>query len=219
MMRDMKKLLVLQSNYHCKHGHDGLSHPQCWEDYVAGTSNEFVIGYFDIEATNLKADFGVMISYAFKEKGKDKIYSNVLEQSDINSLRLDKPLVGQLLEDLKHFGMVVTYYGTKYDIPFTRTRALKWGLHFPDYGEIIHHDLYYTVKSKLCLSRNRLENVGNLFGLEGLKTHLDPDIWTQALLSAKARSYILDHNRRDVILLEKCHDRMTRFVKGIRRSV
>jgi uncharacterized protein YprB with RNaseH-like and TPR domain len=218
-MKDPKKLLIVQEHWHCKHGHRGNEHPECWTEFVENTENEFRVGYLDIEATNLDADFGIMLSYAIKVRGKETIYSNIIQQKDIDALRLDKPLTQQLLDDLKKFDMVVTYYGTGYDIPFIRTRALKWGLSFPEYGAIIHHDLYYVAKSKLKLSRNRLENVGNLLGLQGLKTHLDPDIWTQALLSSKARAYIQDHNKRDVILLEKAHNRLMPYTKGLRRSI
>jgi uncharacterized protein YprB with RNaseH-like and TPR domain len=186
---------------------------------VENTENDFRIGYFDIEATNLKADFGVMLSYALKKRGEDEIFSNVIQQEDIDSLKLDAPLVEQCLEDLKKFDMIVTYYGTGYDIPFVRTRALKWNIPFPEYGALIHHDLYYVAKSKLKLSRSSLENVGKLIGVGDLKNHLEPDIWTQALISEKARDYILDHNERDVILLEKAHDKLLPYIKGIRRSI
>jgi uncharacterized protein YprB with RNaseH-like and TPR domain len=218
-MKDPKKLLIVAEHWHCVHGHRGTEHPECWTKFVENTENDFRVGYFDIEATNLDADFGVLLSYAFKVRGKDIIYSNVIEQKDIDALRLDKPLMEKLLVDLLKFDMVVTYYGTGYDIPFIRTRALKWGLAFPEYGSVIHHDLYYVAKSKLKLSRNRLENVGNLLGLQGLKTHLDPDIWTQALLSPKARDYIQEHNKRDVILLEKAHEKLLPYIKGLRRSI
>lgn len=218
-MKDTKKLLLEAGHWRCSHGHNGLVHPACWERFVESTADEFRVGYFDIEATNLKADFGIMLSYAFKVRGKDKIYSNVIQQKDINSLKLDKPLVKQCLEDMRRFDMIVTYYGTGYDLPFTRTRAMKWGLDFPEYGALIHHDLYYVARAKLSLSRKSLENVGKLIGVGELKNHLDPDIWTQALLNPKARAYILDHNERDVILLEKAHDRLMPYVKGIRRSV
>jgi uncharacterized protein YprB with RNaseH-like and TPR domain len=217
--KNPNKPLLSAEHYHCKHGHNGLSHPQCWEDFVSTTATDLRVGYLDIEATNLDADFGIMLSYSIKVQNEDKIYSNVIQQKDINALRLDKPLVAQLLKDMENFDMLVTYYGTGYDIPFIRTRALKWNLPFPEYGAIIHHDLYYVAKSKLKLSRNRLENVGRLLGYGDLKTHLDPDIWTQALLSPKARNYILDHNQRDVILLEKAHKRLIPYTKGLRRSI
>lgn len=218
-MKDTKKLLITAGHWHCPHGHNGLVHPACWERFVASTDDEFRVGYFDIEATNLKADFGVMLSYAFKVRGKNEILSNVIQQEDINAFRLDKPLVRQCLEDMTKFDMIVTYYGTGYDIPFVRTRALKWRLNFPEYGALIHHDLYYVARSKLKLSRTSLENVGKLIGVGELKNHLEPDIWTQALINEKAREYILDHNKRDVILLEKAHDRLLPYIKGIRRSV
>ena len=75
------------------------------------------------------------------------------------------------------------------------------------------------VKSKLCLHRSRLETACNLMGFN-TKTHLDGKSWTMALTGNKqALDYILDHNEKDVIMLEKLYNVMKSYVRDGNRSI
>jgi uncharacterized protein YprB with RNaseH-like and TPR domain len=175
--------------------------------------------YLDIETTNLRADFAYMISYALKVKGKDEVLSGVITKEEIFSEEFDKRLVEQCLTDLRKFKRIYTYYGTKFDIPFLRSRSLKWKLNFPVYGVVQHQDIYYMVKSKLCLSRNRLEAVCEFLGIEG-KTKLSGDIWVRAAVgNAECLKYIYTHNVADVAILEQAHERIKQFADVNKRSI
>jgi len=200
----------------CKHGHLYVEHPSC---YIKEKNRETRIGYLDIEASNLKADFGIMLSYCIKENGKKNIYYGCISKNDLMNGTLDKNLIKSCIDDMSKFDVIISYYGTKFDIPFIRSRALYWNLDFPKYGYLKHKDCYYMVRNRLCLSRNRLEDACRLMGIEG-KTHLDGTYWIKALTGdKKSLKYILDHNKRDVILLEKLYHKIKDYVKETRRSI
>jgi len=176
-------------------------------------------GYLDIETTNLRADFAYMVSYAIKVKGSDKVYSGVITKKEIFDEEFDKRLITECITDMRRFKRLYTYYGTKFDIPFLRSRALKWKAEFPSFGLIQHQDIYYLVKNRLCLSRNRLEAVCEFFGIDG-KTKLDGDIWVRAAVGNKeCLNYIYIHNVADVAILEKVHQRIKEFCDVNKRSI
>lgn len=85
------------------------------------------VGYFDIETSNFEANAGYMVSYAIKEKGEDgKIFYDELDQKELLDGTFDLRLIKSLLEAFQYFDVIVTYYGTGFDIPFIRTRAEYW---------------------------------------------------------------------------------------------
>jgi uncharacterized protein YprB with RNaseH-like and TPR domain len=189
------------------------------------------IGYLDIETDNLYADFGTMLSWCIKEK-EGPVYSDVILKDDLFNGRFDKRLVMSLLERMKDFNIIVGYYSTGFDIPYIRAKALHYGLDFPGFisyadargnvkteSEVYHWDLYYTVKSKLRLSRKSLDNACDYLGIVG-KTPIDKDIWRRAKYGEpEAISVVLQHNIGDVVILEELHNKLTNFRKWIKKGI
>jgi uncharacterized protein YprB with RNaseH-like and TPR domain len=172
--------------------------------------------YVDIEATNLDADFGQILSYAIKPQGKQHVIAAVIQARTLDD---EKLLLEQFLADIKQFNCWSTYYGTGFDIPFLRARCMYHGLSFPGYGSARHYDLYYVARARMKLASRRLQRVSEFLGIEG-KTPLRGEIWVKASLGDKeALKYILDHNIEDVRVLEKVHARLEPFMKPIRRSI
>jgi len=214
---NMKKAELLELfKGRCKHGHTYAEHPACW---VKEKEEKIKIGYLDIETSNLKANFGIMLTYAIKERGSKKIYSGTITKKELEKGVLDKRLVKQCIEDMRKFDVVMGFYSTKFDIPFIRSRAMYWDLDFPLYGELQHKDVWYMVRAKMCLHSNRLESACKHLGIEG-KTHIESIYWIRALSGdKKSIDYILDHNKKDVIILEKLHDRVKDYVRDSTRSI
>ena len=175
--------------------------------------------YCDIETTNLNADFAFLLSYCFKVKGKNEYYCNKITSKEIRDGILDKRLCEDFVKDLLRFKKIYTYYGTRFDLPFMRTRALTNKIGFPPYGLIQHMDLYFLARNKLKLSRNRLDNVCRLLDIEG-KTHLNGKIWMMAATgNEESINYILEHNKSDVMILEKAHEKLKVYASVTRSSI
>lgn len=176
-------------------------------------------GYLDIETTQFNASYGYMVSWAIKDRESGEVLSDALTKKDVASGHFDRRIVKSLLRTMEQFGCVVTYYGTGFDLPFIRTRTYANGLEFFNMGQIKHIDLYYVVKSKLKLQRSSLEAATALFGISG-KNHVDPAIWMQAAVGdPKAIAYVVDHNQRDVDILQGLHDRLETQSKFTKRSI
>jgi uncharacterized protein YprB with RNaseH-like and TPR domain len=196
--------LKARLRFTCSHRHNGLAHPQCYEAVHPGER----IGFLDIEATSLNASFGYCLTYCIKRYGGE-ILKRWVTPKEIRGYQFDKRLMGQLLEDLTEFDRVITYYGTGYDLPFLRTRCLTHGLDFPPMGSLFHTDVYYSVRNKLRLYRNRMEVACSQFGIESKGHRLTPEVWMKAQAGDQgAIDYVLQHNIEDVESLEKLYDKM-----------
>lgn len=192
---------------------------------------DYKIGYLDIEADGLKANFATMLSWAVKDKGGDTTY-DVISKEELFNGTIDRRIVKSLLDTLQDYKIICTYYGTNYDIKFIRTKALFYGLDFPGYSpeinskgnyvyrsEVYHFDLYYVVRGTMLLHSNRLEVATKYLGIEG-KTPLSPDVWRRAKYGdPEALEKVVEHNVADVEILEDLHDRLTPFRKWTRKGL
>lgn len=218
----------------CIHRHTIEEHPNCFaEEKINIKQAEKIaketgmpwyqvpglkIGVLDIEADGLKADFSTMLTWSIKDLGGETHY-DVVTKADLFSGDADKHIVESAVNKLKEYSIIIGYYSTKYDLPFIRTKALHYGLAFPEYGSLYHFDLYYTVKSKLCLSRNSLDNATNYLGISG-KTPIDKEIWRTAKYGDPVSlREVLAHNIADVEITERLYQRLIPFRKWIKSSV
>ncbi len=214
-----KKDIIELFKYKCRHGHNGFAHYNC---YCTEERRVERIGFLDIEASNLKANFGIMLSWAIKPGDSDEVLYDVVEKADMEGTTLDSRIVASCIETMQQFDKVVGHYSTKYDIPFIRTRALALDLGhlFPKQGEMLHEDTYYMAKSKLCLHSNRQDCVAETIQHINIKTRIDPDHWIRALQGKKeALDYIVEHNIMDVLQLEQNYLKLKPFVWGKGKSV
>jgi len=203
-----KKTIVAMAKWKCEHSHSGLEHYACW---LKANPGEERLGFLDIETTNLKADFGIILSYAIADDASDNVFSKTVTKNELRTC-LDEKIVKSCIKDMLKFDRLVTYYGTKFDIPFLRTRAVALGLEFPEYGTLIHNDLYYAVRMKLCISSNRLDNACRTVFGETEKTRIDADHWIKALMGdSAALDYIHDHNVRDVQETKRLYHKLENY--------
>lgn len=218
----LKKAEILWlANHRCRHGHSYLSHYSCYlKEMPDGSPLDLKIGFFDIESFNLKANVGVLFGYCIKEYGSPQIHEDWLRGDDFKTGSIpDSRVVKRCAEDLRKFDVIVTYFGTRFDIPYVRTKCLMNDIDFPEYGEIVHLDLYYMVKSKLSLTRNSLDVACETVLGHSDKTRVEPKLWIKALYGdLKAIEYIAEHCRIDVDLTEKLYDKLIPFRKRIDRS-
>lgn len=226
-MNKIKKLF-------CTHRHTIEDHPAC---FAQGSINEreaskiakdlgvewyqipeYKIGYLDIETDGFYANTSVILTWSLKEKDGSVIYDKITKK-DLFTGVIDKRVTESLVDAMSKYKIIVTYYGSRFDVPFIRTRALFHQMEFPGYKDLYQWDLYYQVRNKLRLQRNSLDAATAMLGIEG-KTHLDLGIWAKAKYGDKeAIDYVLEHNIADVEILERLHNKLTPFAKWNRTSI
>lgn len=161
---------------------------------------------FDIEASSLKASFGITLAFGYKWYGEDE--AHVLAINDYSRYKKDRVDDSVLLKEaaklLTEADMWVTWYGSQYDVPFLQTRMLyhKLGV-LPGTP---HVDLLFQSRSKLKMHSNRLAAVADFFGLPS-KTPVVGDHWVRAIAGyADSMKYIVDHCKGDVETLEAAYE-------------
>ena len=227
-----KSEILWLNNHYCKHSHRYLDHYSCFlkevlnDPYYEKKRGEPIplpqkTGYFDIEASNFQANFGIMLCYCIKEADSNKIWERCITPSEVRNPKiLDKNVVKQLVKDLKHFDRICGFYSTKFDVPFVRTRAIYWGIDFPLFHEIYHTDVYYIVKRKFKLNSNRQQTAYNMLVGPSHKTHFGRDYWPRALAGDKeALKYVIEHCRIDVQELQELHEKVDPFVGKYNTSI
>ncbi len=214
-----KAEIELLYRWRCSHGHRGITHYNCW---LKESGVGIKTGFLDIECTNLKANFGCMISYCIKPEGSNKMLWGCLTREDLEG-DLDKRILQQCIDDMWKFNRLAGHYSSRFDFPFLRTRALIHGLEFPGHGEIVQTDVWRLARNSLCLHSNKQAVVAETLLGRTQKTRLDANHWACALMSNDkgdaARKYILDHNRKDVKDLEKNYQKLVGFSPKSNRSI
>lgn len=182
--------------------------------------DDSAVTFLDIETTDFSADIGVMLSWAVKYPGEDRVYSDVVTKNELFEGKMDRRIVESLIEEIKKADALVTYFGTGFDNTFMRTRALILDIPFPAYGSIYHYDVYFTARSKLKLHSKRLDSVAKALGCKHQKTPVDISVWQKARWGDKASlNYIVEHNEGDVYVLEEVYEKLRPFVQVTRKSI
>jgi uncharacterized protein YprB with RNaseH-like and TPR domain len=219
----IKKKLKKETDERCIHRHSKDTHPNCFRRGLLKKlrwyeEQDLSIAFLDIETTGLKANIGFMLSWSLKYRD-GPLKSDIVNRDEIFEGKYDKRIVKNLLDELRNVDIIVTYYGTRFDLPYFRSRALYWNFLFPAYGSVFHFDLYYRVRSLLKLHRHSLDAVTRFFGIEG-KTPIDISVWNEAQYgNRKALKKVMEHNDADVIILEELFDKLEDYSKWTRRSL
>jgi hypothetical protein len=218
--------IVGRAKYRCSHGHNGITHPKCF-DSKDGKGEERV-AFLDIEAESLDADFGIVFCWVIQDL-QGRVQYDVLTKADIANGKTgdphaqpkeDKRLMVSLIEALKGYDRVVAHYGCGYDLPFVRTRSLINGLEFPAYGELFQSDTWVYLKKKFKLSRNSLENGVNVLLGKSKKTRLSLSQRHGCLRGEPwAMAYTLDHCKKDVSDLVDLYKKIHMFSRKTKSSI
>jgi len=202
-----KQEIIWLASHTCKaHRHSYLTHYNC---YLTEQPERERTAIIDLETSNLKADYGILLTYCIKPLGEDKILKGVITLGDIKKGRKgdeDRRIVTDCIRDMSKFDKVIGYYSKRFDLPYLRARALNMGVDFPFYGTIQHVDVFDIVKNRFCMSRKSQEVACRFLLGHTDKTHFDGSIWRDAARGNKAAlKQVLDHNIYDVQDLEKLY--------------
>jgi uncharacterized protein YprB with RNaseH-like and TPR domain len=170
---------------------------------------------FDIEASNLNADFGIVLTFGSKIVGKGKpevinILDYVGEDKDL--IRAEKRMLKDICKVMLASDVWLAHFGIHYDLPFLNTRLLYHGLPVlpPNFPFI---DTWKIARNRLKLRNNRLVTISEFLGTKDEKNAIKPEQWLRALGGHRASmAYIVEHNRRDVLVLEETYLRLRPLV-------
>lgn len=137
-------------------------------------NHKTTIRFFDIETTNLAADFGRLVSFCWSDLGEKKVHkASILEYGTQDPLN-DRRLAKLAYEKLSEADIIVGHYSTKFDLPFINSRLRYYDM--SPVPPVKHIDTCLVSRYKLKLQSNRLDNVAAFFGLSR-KTKLDKSDW------------------------------------------
>lgn len=165
----------------------------------------------DIEASNLSADFGIILTFGSKVVGKGKpVVLNILDYRDNSGdlIKAEKKLLKDICETMLSADVWLTHYGTWYDLVFINSRLLYHNMPVlpPSYP---HMDTWKISRNRLKLRNNRLATIQDFLGLKSEKNQIRAEQWIRALGGHRpSMDYIVDHNKRDVLVLEEAYLRL-----------
>jgi uncharacterized protein YprB with RNaseH-like and TPR domain len=182
----------------------------------------FSVAVFDIETSNLNADFGIILCAVIMDVNTKEI--KILRWDEMPEFKKDrssdKQLCQAIKKELESYDVIIGYNSSKFDIPFLNTRLIKNGCEM--LTGIKHIDLLYSVRYHLKLSRNTLENLTDFLETKDRKTKVDGSQWTKALVMAgtpkgkKAMDYIVEHCVYDVKTLAEVFGEIKDTIKVIK---
>jgi hypothetical protein len=170
-----------------------------------GNGNKARIILWDIECSNLSADFGRILCIGWMELGEDKphIISSRTSKAWQKDPTDDRAVLAEARTVLANADLWVTHYGARFDVPFMQTRLLRLG--FDPLPYVPNVDTWRTMKYRLRLRSNRLATACDFFDLTP-KTPLRGEQWVRAAAGhAPSLKYIEEHCAADVLALRDCY--------------
>lgn len=167
--------------------------------------NQFSSCVFDLETTNLNADFGVVLCGVILPSGpgaKPIVFRADKYPTWKTNRSNDAELVKDIVKELDCYDIWCGHNASRFDVPFLRTRLLRHKLPPLPTRKLV--DPVLLARNKLRMSFNSLAQVANLLGINS-KTELKPEMWLAASLDGCTKSigYIVDHCVQDCVTLDK----------------
>lgn len=162
---------------------------------------------FDIETTNLSADFGFMICACVRDFELNK--TTTFRIDDYKGFKLDRTddfyLVRDLRDKLEEADVICGHYSSRFDLPYLNSRLLFHDTHVVP--PIPHIDTWRIARNRLAMTRNSLASLAEFFNGHNEKTHVDKQIWIRASAGHRdAIDYIVDHCQKDVLVLQDVYE-------------
>lgn len=186
---------------------------QWYLKYNPLTGEKYKVGYFDIEFSDQKADWGYITCWTIKERGKKNYITHMMKKEELYNGVFDKRIIGEFSKALKQFDLLVGFYSSGCDLPFLRTKCLKYGFEWPKYKTKNHLDLYFALRDKVSLSSRSLKNLTEYF-TGGGKIDMKKEDWMLAkLLHPSITKKLVQRNQSDCEILEGLHIYWEDYVK------
>jgi uncharacterized protein YprB with RNaseH-like and TPR domain len=164
---------------------------------------------WDIECTNLRANYGYILCIGWKELDAKKVSCPTIvdfprfKRDPTN----DKDLIKFAASELSKADLWVTHYGSRFDVPYVNSRLLFHGM--KPMPPIPHIDTWRIARYKMALNSNRLATISEFLTTKDEKTALLSPQWIKAAAGHKPSiRYVKDHCVKDVLVLEEVYKKI-----------
>lgn len=166
------------------------------------------MAFVDIEASNLKADFGTVVVVSIKPYGQPaKTFSCRPGR--------DKALLKQVADELAKYPVWVTFYGKLFDVPFINSRLLVNGLKpLPKHH---HIDMYWVIKPQTALSRRNQAHLLEWLSAPSKKMSVSPNVWAEMPAKPENIKILEERCESDVVGLEAMYEKTKHLIREITR--
>ena len=195
----LKRDIDWLGEHYCRHNHTYLEHYSCFISEKPDTSPMTEkIGVFDIETTGLPASYSHMLAWCVLDRNTGMVFSDLITRKEVRD-KSDVRIVKSAIKEIEKYDRVVTYYGSRFDIPYVRSRALRHKVTFPAYKNLYHTDLYFVARSKFRLHSNRLKAICEFLNIPAKNHPFSMDLWEKAGAGdEEALKTVLTHCDEDV---------------------
>lgn len=172
---------------------------------------------FDLETSSLNANEAVLLVSCFKSS---ELGTVTLRIDDTDSYHWDRGLRGhdniivqRTADILAQHDVIVAHNGSRFDVPFLRTRMLKHKMgRLPDLKMV---DPCSMLFHKFRMKSNSLAAIIDHLGLRDKKTPLNMSVWIDATLNGnrKAMDEIVKHCIQDVKALDGVFNAVKPYIK------
>lgn len=166
--------------------------------------------FLDIETTSTKADMGQIIAIGMIKEGKKEV-------KFIENLEDERRVLNWLAKELEDCNLIITWYGSKFDIPFIITRAIINGQDLSKIVGIPSLDLWEFCKNKLLFSKNSLQEISKYLGISKDEEVCGKDMLKLYLKAIrgdeKAKKEIINHCLDDLEALEKIFKKLKPYLR------
>lgn len=177
---------------------------------------------WDLETTNLGANFGRILCCSFKpitEKQNAKPYTfrgDDPEYANPDDIIDDGDLALAIRDELESYDIIVGHNSKLFDSKFLNARLLKAG-HAPRQPRF-HVDTMWIVRTHFRMS-SKLDNVQKMLGLPEEKTPISWDDWARAqTYNKKAMDEVVKHCEQDVKVLEEAYWKLVPSIRTMQRG-
>jgi uncharacterized protein YprB with RNaseH-like and TPR domain len=165
--------------------------------------------FLDIESSNLRADIGQIIAVGIiKDKKKEVKFVEKPEE--------EKEVLKWLKKELEGCDLVITWYGSRFDLPFLMTRAIINDLDMSELLKIPSLDICEFCKRNLSFSKNNLSEVCKILGIPKNREISGREVLKLYLKAIhgdkKAKEKIIEHCLDDLEVLEEIFKKLEPYL-------
>jgi uncharacterized protein YprB with RNaseH-like and TPR domain len=165
---------------------------------------------WDIEATNLNANFGYILCIGWQWLGQKTVHvKSLMDFPEVwDKDHTDDSAVLDMFsqEVMDKADMQVHWYGSRFDEPYVNTRLMYHDRYIMP--PVPHYDGWRAARYKMKFNSNRLATVAAYFGVN-TKSAVTGREWIRAMAGYRdGMKYVVDHCREDIHTLRNVYEKI-----------